>query len=77
VLDKLCNQNSNKNKGQFSSNSKIDLNKKKSRKFEHTESMKETVFNETKTSSEDTAKMKKEQKINISIMRKSWENLKR
>jgi hypothetical protein len=58
LLDKLCNHNSNKNKGQFSNNSKTDLHKKKSRKFEHTKSMTESVFNETETSSEDCAKLR-------------------
>jgi hypothetical protein len=38
LLEKLCNQNSDRNKGQFSSNSKTDLHKKKDRKFEHIES---------------------------------------
>jgi hypothetical protein len=58
----LCNHNSNKNKGQFSSNSKTDLLKKKSRKFEHTESTIESVFNETETSSEDNAKLEQRTK---------------
>jgi hypothetical protein len=42
-----------KNKGQFYRNSKIDMHKKKSRKFEHTESMKKSIFNETETSNEE------------------------
>jgi len=47
VLDKLCNKKWDKNKGQFSNNSKIGLNKKNSRKFEHIESTTETSFNKT------------------------------
>jgi hypothetical protein len=31
MLDKLCNQNTDNNKGQFSNNSKIDLHKERSR----------------------------------------------
>jgi hypothetical protein len=38
LLEKLCNQNSNENKRQFSNNFKINLHMKKSNKFERTES---------------------------------------
>jgi len=58
----MCNWNSNNNKCQFYSNSKTHLHKKKSRKFEHTESTIESVINEIETSSEDSSKLEQRTK---------------
>jgi len=47
LLEKLCNQNTDKNKGQNSSNSKIAQTKKKTRKLEYHESEIELVYKDT------------------------------
>jgi hypothetical protein len=80
LLEKLCNQNTDKNKGQNSSNSKISQPKKKERKLEYPESEIESVYKDTK----DTKRLlkvvlvlNKEPKRNLNNMMKSWENLRR
>jgi len=48
LLEKLCNQNADKNKGKNSINSKIAQPKKKERKLEYPESETESVYKDTK-----------------------------
>jgi len=48
LLEKLCNRNTDKNKGQNYSNSKIAQPKKKERKLEYVESERETVYKDMK-----------------------------
>jgi hypothetical protein len=65
LLEKLCNQNTDKNKGKNSSNSKIAQPKKKERKLEYPESETESVYKDTKdteTSTESSSSPKQRTK---------------
>jgi hypothetical protein len=77
MLEKLCNQNTDNNKGQFFNNSKIDLHKEKSRNLNILNQQHNFFLDKLKLQVRIVPKWNKELKRNISIMRKLWENLKR